>query len=321
MKSTKCVLLSLSLCLCLSVAQAAAKDFLPAGTLLQCTIDEPNFSSKTAAIGDPVLCHLGYVSEFGHSVFPRGAYLSGHLQDYRDPGHFVGKGNLQVEFDRLLVPNGEVLPLSAKIISVPHYKVDREGKIRGRGHPKRDAIEWAIPILWPIKVLTLPARGPFPTLKGEVRITLRLMEDVEVPPVMASRASVPRASVPMPPWASPARLQSSAATWGDDSPILRQANTVSPTPRLTSDQPPETRKPAAILENPSEPRPTLLALRDSTVMLASDYWLEGEQLHWITRAAQEKLLPLSMLDLSETVRLNTERNVSFKLHSKETNEY
>ena len=37
----------------------AAQDLLvPAGTLLQCTMDEPNFSSKTAAIGDPVVCHL-----------------------------------------------------------------------------------------------------------------------------------------------------------------------------------------------------------------------------------------------------------------------
>jgi len=58
----------------------------------------------------------------------------------------------------------------------------------GRGHPKRDAVGWAIPVLWPVKILTLPARGPRPTLKGEVRITLRLLEDVEVPAtVIASR--------------------------------------------------------------------------------------------------------------------------------------
>ena len=29
---------------------------LPAGTLLRCTLDEPNFSSKTAEEGDPILC-------------------------------------------------------------------------------------------------------------------------------------------------------------------------------------------------------------------------------------------------------------------------
>jgi hypothetical protein len=36
-----------------------AQDILvPAGTLLQCTMDEPNFSSATASVGDPVLCHF-----------------------------------------------------------------------------------------------------------------------------------------------------------------------------------------------------------------------------------------------------------------------
>ncbi len=29
--------------------------------------------------------------------------------------------------------------------------------------------------------MTLPARGPYPTLKGEIPITLRLMDDVEIP--------------------------------------------------------------------------------------------------------------------------------------------
>src|SRR5712691_506547 len=36
-----------------AVAQAAADEVLPAGTLLQCTLDEPNFSSRTGQIGDP----------------------------------------------------------------------------------------------------------------------------------------------------------------------------------------------------------------------------------------------------------------------------
>ena len=65
-------------------------------------MDEPNFSAKTANVGDPVLCHLGPLGSFGHSIFPRGAELGGHLQDYKNPGHFFGKGWLAIEFDRLL---------------------------------------------------------------------------------------------------------------------------------------------------------------------------------------------------------------------------
>ena len=61
-----------TLAVLVSAAVVHAQDILvPAGTLLQCTMDEPNFSSKTAAIGDPVLCHLRTMQEFGRPVFPR----------------------------------------------------------------------------------------------------------------------------------------------------------------------------------------------------------------------------------------------------------
>ena len=63
---------------------ASARDVvLPAGTLLQCTLNEPNFSTATAAVGDPVLCHLRGVTEFGQQAFPRGSYLVGHLESDR----------------------------------------------------------------------------------------------------------------------------------------------------------------------------------------------------------------------------------------------
>src|ERR1700675_3804505 len=83
-------------------ASTRAQDILvPAGTLLHCTLDEPNFSSATADIGDPVVCHLAALRQFGKTVFPRGSYLGGHLEADKEPGHFVGKGYLKIEFDRI----------------------------------------------------------------------------------------------------------------------------------------------------------------------------------------------------------------------------
>jgi hypothetical protein len=162
---------------------AAARDVvLPAGTLLKCTMNEPNFSSKTAAVGDPVLCHLHGEVEFGQQAFPRGSYLVGHLEDAKDPGHFVGKGYLKIQFDRIGLPTGD-LPLETKVIATNGYKVDKEGKIDGKGHATRDVVEWMFPPLWPWKVIMLPARGPRPTLKGESILTLRLMDDVDIPQV------------------------------------------------------------------------------------------------------------------------------------------
>src|SRR5246127_4593241 len=81
---------------------------VPAGTLLHCTLDEPNFSSATADIGDPILCHLSALREFGKAVFPRGSYLAGHLEAAKEPGHFVGKGYLKIEFDRIGFPDSDI---------------------------------------------------------------------------------------------------------------------------------------------------------------------------------------------------------------------
>jgi hypothetical protein len=158
---------------------------LPAGTLLQCTMNEPNFSSSSAAVGDPVLCHLHSITQFGHQAFPRGSYLVGHLESARDPGHFWGKGDLKLQFDRIGMPNGD-MPLDAKVVATRGYKVNKEGDIRGKGHAKRDVVEWLLPPLWPWKIIMLPARGPRPTLKGESMLTLRLMDDVQLPQVAAT---------------------------------------------------------------------------------------------------------------------------------------
>jgi hypothetical protein len=74
---------------------------IPAGTLLRCTINEPDFSSTTTEVGDPLICHPNALQEFGRVVSPRGTYMTGHLEAYQDPGHFVGKGWLQLQFDRI----------------------------------------------------------------------------------------------------------------------------------------------------------------------------------------------------------------------------
>jgi len=176
------VVVSLLLSLTLITGASAREMILPAGTILKCTLDEPNFSSATVAIGDPVLCRLHSMTEFGQQAFPRGIYLVGHLEAAEDPGHFWGKGYMKIQFDRIGLPQGD-MPLDAKVIATRGYKVDKYGDIDGKGHAKRDIVEWMIPPLWPWKSIMLPARGPRPTLKGESQLTLRLMDDVQMPQV------------------------------------------------------------------------------------------------------------------------------------------
>jgi hypothetical protein len=297
-------------------ARATTRDeILPAGTIIHCTLDEPNFSSKTAQVGDPVLCHLGAVAAFGRPVFPRGAMLSGHLQESKDPGHFVGKGWLELEFDRIILPGAEVLPLQAKIIAAPHLKVDREGKMHSGGHPKRDAVGWMIPVLWPIKLLTLPARGPYPALKGESRLTMRLMEDVEVP------VTVARASVPAPPWATPSSYLPSSygllrpASMVTREPVETQTVTTSDPSSVAAD----TNAVATNLPAPAatDARATLVILRGGSAFLATNYWIQGGQMHCISQEGQSRAFPLEGIDLEQTLRVNRERNVEFVLQSRD----
>src|SRR5438132_14134182 len=88
-------------------AHVRAQELLvPAGTLLQCTMNEPKFSSATAAVGDPVLFHLKSFQEFGRTVFPRGSMLTGHLQADKEPGHFLRKEDLKSTCDREILTTG-----------------------------------------------------------------------------------------------------------------------------------------------------------------------------------------------------------------------
>jgi hypothetical protein len=178
MKSTT---LALSILLASPFASYASDQLIPAGSLIQCTVSEPRLSSKTTAIGDPVLCQISHAERYGRSVLPYDSYLVGRFEDYRDPGHFVGKGWMELKFERMVVEPNTVIPVAARVVDVPGYVVDRQGRILGKGHAVRDTVEWLIPILWPIDLINLPRRGPRPTLKEETRLTLKVMDDLRVP--------------------------------------------------------------------------------------------------------------------------------------------
>jgi hypothetical protein len=252
-------------------AKVHSQDLLvPAGTLLQCTLDEPNFSSKTAAIGDPVLCHLRTQQEFGRPLFPRGSMLGGHLEADKEPGHFVGKGYLKITFDRVILPNGD-LPVPAKIIQARGYKVDKDGDIDGKGHATRDVVEWMIPPLWPWKVVTLPLRGPRPTLKGEEPLELRLMDDIVIPQHLAELPHSDR-----PPSAAIMRPSSYTAP-------ANNADTITSPIRLVSDV---TTAPTAAVPVPAANAPetqssekyTILVLKSNQIVEAVKYRRDGDYL-------------------------------------------
>jgi hypothetical protein len=160
---------------------AKADQLVSAGSIIQCTVAEGNISSKTQQIGDPVMCQLGHSEAYGRNSFPYGSYVIGHFAAYKDPGHFVGKGWMELDFDRLVVQPDTVVPINARVVAAPKNAVDKDGHILGKGHATKDTVEWLIPVLWPIDLINLPRRGPTPTLKAESRLTLKVLDDFGIP--------------------------------------------------------------------------------------------------------------------------------------------
>jgi hypothetical protein len=178
----KRISLALVFAVCASPLLAdAGNHIIPAGSLIGCTLSEPRISSKTTAVGDPILCRVGYAERYGRSVLPYNSYLVGRFEAYKDPGHFVGKGWMELKFDRMVIEPDQVVPVDARVVDVPGYKVDEQGRILGKGHVVRDAVLWSIPVLWPVDLIMLPVRGPRPVLKEETRLTLKVMDDMEIP--------------------------------------------------------------------------------------------------------------------------------------------
>ena len=165
------------------VAPMAAKadQLVPAGSVIQCTVAEGKISSKTEKVGDPILCQLSHTEVYGRNSFPYGSYLIGHFEDYKDPGHFVGKGWMELRFDRMVVQPDTIVPIDARVVQASKYPVDGEGRIHGTGHAVKDTVTWLIPVLWPIDLINLPRRGPRPVLKPESQLTLKVLQDFGIP--------------------------------------------------------------------------------------------------------------------------------------------
>jgi hypothetical protein len=277
---------------------ARAQSVIPAGTLLQCTLDEPNFSSATVNVEDPVVCYLKSVQAFGHIVLPRGSYLQGRVTAEKDPGHFWGKGSLSLEFDRIGLPSSNI-PVPSKVIAASGgFKTDREGDVLGKGHPRRDAVEWMLPPLWPWKVITLPARGPRPTFKGEEVLTLRLMDDVVVPKIADVRPAL------MPGWhyfgEEPARQLRDKPPYPNPSSTSFTGATQS-SPQSADAQTPET---------------IPFVLKSSGVIGVASYRIEHERLNYILAGGTVGSADVRDVDWMKTSEMNAARVTADRLISR-----
>lgn len=304
-------------------ASATSERLIPAGSLIQCTVSEPRLSSKSVPIGDPVLCQTSYGSRYGMAILPQNSYLIGRFEDYKDPGHFVGKGWMELTFDRMLIQPDTVIPVHARVVDVPGYAVDRQGRILGKGHAVRDSVEWTLPILWPIDLLNLPRRGPRPTLKSEIRLTLKVLDDLGVPesqpPAQDSYGLYRRqpsayTPPPAPPESAPQMLQTDAAPpVQQEAPapaLLRNTSGISRPARMPytgpgpdrqgPDRPYNQRQPVTVVFNNGQPP-----------ALVYNYMLTPTTLYVLD--GYRYAVPLAAVDVAATDRVNRMAGVDFHL--------
>jgi hypothetical protein len=322
MKRIFVVLLFSVFFIALQPSSKAQDTLVPAGTLIRCTLDEPNFSSATVSPGDPVVCHLSSLQIYGRNVFPRGSYLGGHLEAAKDPGHFVGKGYLQLQFDRIGFPSTDI-PVPSKVIAAKGFKVDKQGDIVGRGHATRDIVEWMIPPLWPWKILTLPARGPRPTLKGEEQITLRLMDDIVVPRVVASAERPPAFYHPQPSYDRPAnyrprvyerpaatnvpvqsRAPSDQAVANNVAVDMPAAMPIVATPAALTVSSVVSAPEPTVTVNQDAQRLTLIALKTGTLLVAATYHIDNDIVNYTTVGGTQNSVDAHDVDWRRTTQLN-----------------
>ncbi len=333
MKSTPLALL----CLLLAAPASAyaAMQLIPAGSLIECTLSEPKLSSKTVAVGDPVLCQVGYTEGYARFALPYNSFMEGRFQDYKDPGHLVGKGWMELDFDRMVIEPDTVVPVAARVVGVHGYNVDRQGRILGKGHPVRDVVAWSIPILWPIDMINLPRRGPRPTLKGETRLTLKVMDDMEIPtaqprPVPEEPYEDPyglmhRApsaySVPTPQELPPAQPVVQPQTEPAPAPIVTiTAPAPAPPVYLAYPPPPRVYTPywpsgggSAVeyrppYQSPHSQQPVTLMFNDGRPpMRIHNYMVTPTTLYILDKDRAE--IPLAQLDVTATERINREAGV------------
>ena len=67
---------------------------------------------------------------------------------------------------------------------------------------------------------------------------------------------------------------------------------------------------------PSEVPYALLAFKDHSIYVATDYWLENNRLQYVTNYGASNSAALDLIDMDLTIKLNEARGVKFDLRSK-----
>jgi hypothetical protein len=183
-----------------------------------------------------------------------------------------------------------------------------------------------IPPLWPWKVIMLPARGPRPALKGETALSLRLMDDVDIPQVAQTYGPSwhffgryqndsfhdGNASVQMQLSVRPVGLVSES--YDADGPAMQPASQNLPQASYAS-LATRSLQPTQAGAAPGMP---VFVLTNGTVLSVSGYGYTDSRISYSLIGGGSGVISTDEVDWATTTRLNAQRGVRVTLHSGRT---
>ncbi len=182
---------------------------VPPGAQLHIRLTTP-VGTYASRAGDPVNAVLiAPVVAGGETILPAGSLISGRLRSVQRVGlGFIHElAALNLEFTGITAPNGESVPLLARIQEVDNARerLTAEGSIRGTrptstlsyrfGGYIRTAIEWELHArlaIWAIKALLLQVPEPELYYPAGVEMTLALTQPVRALPSSSDAIESPR---------------------------------------------------------------------------------------------------------------------------------
>lgn len=116
---------------------------LPRGTRVPLVLIN-SVSSKNAAPGDKLYLQSVYpVAVNGRILVPPGTYVSGTVTDTKRPGRVKGKGQIRLQFEQMILPNGTIREFVGSLGSLDggsEESLDREsGTVESAGTKGEDA--------------------------------------------------------------------------------------------------------------------------------------------------------------------------------------
>lgn len=101
-------------------------------------------STKQALVGDRLYLETAFpIVSSGHIVIPQGSWVTGTITEVKRPGRAKGRGELQVRFDSLTLPNGVTKTFRSDLGSLDARQAEtlkrEDSKIKGPGGKKDDA--------------------------------------------------------------------------------------------------------------------------------------------------------------------------------------